>query len=610
VASSARRKTRTPAPAPPRRSLPSIGLADGIGLVIALTLLGYFAAFRDPINLPRMAILWVGAAALLPFVIRRWLRMPDRRSIAVPAIAAVALVAWGVISALVSGNPLGVSVYGWWGRSDGLLTLIGVATLLLASATLNRHEIQRLLLWLLAALGLLGLVGLGQWLGILDWGQVDWVDALLGNPNIAAGLCAVGAVMLGYAAADASAGRPVRIARGAVAALLVLVAVVNGSAQGPATVALGALAGAAFLGLALSGRARTFVLGGVVAAVALVAVLTVLAIAGTGPGAPLWLDANTQIRVAAWGAGVESMTALPILGTGPAGMERYFFEYVPADYVALVGPQVPVNALHNIALQFGATLGAPALALWAVIFVGAAVVLGIAAWRHRVSPTLAAALGGGLAAYVVQGMVSIDMVALMALGWLVAGLCLAAARVGAPTPMPESAQPGYAIASAMLGVLAILALLPQVRAIPPGGAELDAAAATAILRNPLTPCHIRVDIAGQAASQLDADVGPPAVYDAWRLDPRCLTMAHIAAQTAMAQEDLDTAAEASAQAVAQDPTFVTSWTLRARYHALSGDIGAALADLARAREEQQRYPDPAAYEAEIAELEQAIASLG
>ena len=210
-------------------------------------------------------------------------------------------------------------------------------------------------------------------------------------------------------------------------------------------------------------------------------------------------------------------------------------------------------------------------------------------------------------------MVSIDMVALMALGWLVAGLCLALVRAqgaappSAPTP---SATAGYAAASAAAMVAAALVLVPQVRAIPPGGAELTADSAVEVVRNPLTPCHIRVDIAAQVGTQLAPDVGPPAVYDAWRLDPRCLTMAHIAAQTAMAQSDLATADEASAAAIAQDPTFVTSWTLRARYHALAGDLEAARADLARAREVQTGYPDPTAYEAEIAELEQAIAGLG
>lgn len=608
MASSARTKARPRAET--TRTLPQFGLADALGVVAFLTLVGYLASFRDPINLPRMAILWVGAAALLPFVVRRWRRMPDHLSLAIPAAAAVFLFAWGLLSALLSGGPWGVSVYGWWGRSDGLLTLAGVVILLLAAATLDRRGVDRVLLWLLAGLGAVALIGLGQWLGVISWGQGVGVDATLGNPNIAAGLCAVGAVLLGYAALDARAATGLRIARGVVAGLLVVVAVVNGSAQGPATIAFGALLGLGFLGLGSHGTRRKVLLAVTGAGIVVAAITTALAIGGSGPLASVWTDPNTQIRVAAWGAGVDAMATHPVFGTGPGGMERYFFAYVPGDYVALVGPQVPVNALHNIALQFGATLGIPGLVLWLVVFVGAAVLLGLAAWRHRISAPMAAALGGALIAYLVQGMVSIDMVALMALGWLVAGLCLAGSRDPDITMAARPASPGDVITSVVLAMVAALVLLPQVQAIPPGGATLDATSATSILRNPLTPCHIRVDIAGQASSQLPADVGPPAVYDAWRLDPRCLTMAHIAAQTAMAQGDLALAGEASAQAIAQDPTFVTSWTLRARYHALNGEVDAALADLARAREEQALYPDPTAYEAEIAELEQAIAAMG
>lgn len=606
MASSARTRARSQADEGYR---PQIGFADGLGVVVFLVLIGYFAAFRDPINLPRMAILWVGAAALLPFVVGRWRSMPDRRAVAIPAVAAAGLLAWGALSALLAGGPWGVGVYGWWGRSDGLLTLAGVVILLWGASTLDRRGIERLLLWLLVGLAAIALIGLGQWLGVISWGQGVGVDATLGNPNIAAGLCAVGAVLLGYSALDAQAVTWLRIARGIVAGLLAVVAVVNGSVQGPATIAFGCLLGLGFLGLGSDGRRRKALLSASGAGIALAGILAVLAIGGSGPLASIWAEPNTQIRVAAWGAGVDAMAGHPVFGTGPGGMERYFFEYVPADYVALVGPQVPVNALHNIGLQFGATLGIPGLVLWLVIFIGAAVLLGVAAWRHRVDAPLAATLGGGLAAYLVQGMVSIDMVALMALGWLLAGLCLAGSRDPRVESPAHARTPGTSISSAVLAIAAILVLLPQVQAIPPGGATLDSTSATSILRNPLTPCHIRVDIAGQASTQLPADVGPPAVFDAWRLDPRCLTMAHIAAQTAMAQGDLALAGEASAQAIAQDPTFVTSWTLRARYHALSGEVDAALADLARARQEQGLYPDPAAYESEIAELEQAIAGM-
>lgn len=590
---------------------PSWGFADGLGLVGLLVLVAYFPAFRDPINLPRMAVLWLGALALAPFVVWRWRTLPGRRRIAVPATAAAGILAWALMSTLLSGNPWPVSVFGWWGRSDGLLTLFGVVTILLAAATLTRNEIRRLGLWLTAAFTALALVGWAQLFGA-NWGQQP-LDLLMGNPNISAGVSAVGVLILGGLVFDPQSALGIRIWRASVALSLAVVAYQTGSTQGPATIALGAIGALLLYGLASAGRIRLITVSAGAVLAGLTVAIGIGALLGIGPGAPIWSDINVEIRRAAWGGGVGIIAGHPVFGAGPAGVERYFFEYVPQSYVSLVGPQVPVNALHNLPLQFGATLGVAGLLMWLVVFVGALLLLGRVAARREVSPAMAAAVGGGLFGYIVQGMVSIDMVALMMLGWLVAGCAMALVRTSAPdggeAEAADSTPPGVAAISATLVVAGAFVVFPQVSAIPPGGETLDQQRAVAIITNPLTPCHIRLDIAAQASQALPPEVAGPAVEEAWRIDPRCLTMSHVAAQTALNSGDLELAGQATAEAIAIDPTFVTSWTLRARYDALTGNVEAAQRDLDRAREEAAFYPDPAAYEAEIAELERAISAL-
>ena len=165
-----------------------------------------------------------------------------------------------------------------------------------------------------------------------------------------------------------------------------------------------------------------------------------------------------------WASAINIMNALPIFGTGPDSFARYVAEYRPESYVELLGPVLRVSAAHNIALQFGATLGILGLLLWLVIMGSLVVLLLLRAARAQIAPVmLVVGVGGAWTAYIVQGMVSIDMLPLLALGWLVTGLLVASLRrapavvehapvkgkkSAGPTPTAATRAPSTAVVAA------------------------------------------------------------------------------------------------------------------------------------------------------------------
>ena len=132
-----------------RRAGP-LGLADAVGVVVALTALAVWPELPDGVNHPKMLVLTLGGLAILPFAVRRhvlaW-RAAPRKVPRTVLVAVLVLPVWAVVSAVVSDATWQDSVFGAWGRNVGLLTLFSVAALLLAAATFNRTDIERFISW-------------------------------------------------------------------------------------------------------------------------------------------------------------------------------------------------------------------------------------------------------------------------------------------------------------------------------------------------------------------------------------------------------------------------------------------------------------------------------
>lgn len=590
-----------------------VGFADALGVVAVVATLAYLPGGVDSWTLPKMLVLVGGGLGLAPWVFTRWRAQgkPDW-GIAVTCGAVVGLLLWGLISTVFSGAPLAVSMFGWWTRGSGWLSWLGAAVLLLGAATLSTRERQRTITWLLGGGLIAAIVGLAQLarLVILPGVPEGQVVSLMGNTNFSAAYFAMIAVLALGRAITRGAPRWQRISAAVLFVLLAFLATVTDAQQGEASLAAGIVGMGVIAALAYRGHGRTKALAGASVALIGIAALLVASFFAQGPLARLWSEVTFDIRQKYWRAAFDIMNGLPFFGTGPDGFSRYVAEYRSEPYIELLGPTMRVSAAHNIALHFGAVLGWPGLLLWITAFAGALVLLLRRVLRAPVSTIgLTAASFGALVTYVVQGMVSIDMVPLLTTGWIIAGLAIAAAREPVPKEHePQPAQPtgkrrkaraaatqptDDAVPAVVLGVGALLGLtgaalvFVQMNTANSSLNLNSPETAVAFITNPLSPCPLRISVTEQVIRQLPSDVSTPAVMEATRVDPRCPVMVIYQADIALQIPDTSIAGPATKDAVTFDPLFDYAWILRSRFLLAEGDVDGAQ----RAADEAARLTD-------------------
>jgi O-antigen ligase len=609
-----------------------LGLADGLGVVAALVALAWLPGTADPLTYIKLLVLIGGGLALAPAVFVRWKAL-GRASwlILVPASAAVLILVWGLISTVGSGAPIWNTLFGWWGRGDGWLAWLGAAVLLLGATTLTSREVARTVTWLLGGASIVALIGLLQVGGVnIPEGAGGQVSGTMGNTNFAAGYFAIiGVLALGRALTQAASWQ--RIWGGVLFVVLAFLAWQTDSVQGPVALAAGVAALIVAYGLLYRGAHRKWYLAGSGVVVVLGVLSVIGSIARVGPLAAIWQQQTFQIRQEYWQSAINIMNGLPVFGTGPDGFSRYVAEYRPESYVELLGPVLRVSAAHNVALQFGAVLGWVGLILWIILFVGTGVLLLVRIVRKPVASIgLTASVAGAFTAYFLQGMVSIDMLPLLATGWLIAGLALACVREPAPEAAPEPSEAPKtrkAKASAVSrtpqrydgpstpvwvpvtgGVLALgavilvgsqIGLTNQVQSISSQEQALG------FISNPMTPCVLRVQVTQQVIQQLPAEVSVPAALQATDLDRRCPPMINFASDVLVQQQRFEEADSYTADGVEFDPLFDLAWVLRARYYLGTGDIAAAEAAAEEAKRVQALSggSDPALVEALVNDIE-------
>lgn len=571
-------------------------LGHGLGAVLAAVILITWPTTTAL----RLVVLLVGAMTLLPWTVDR-LRRAQRgmRWTWAPLVLGLSLFAWSLISAIGSGAPWALSLYGWYGRDNGILMLLGVVILLATGASLRKGEVTSALWWVVGAASLAALVSIAQVLGVdiftnpLGYGGAN---SLLGNPNFAAGFFAITTLIAAGLTLGSGSSAKTRIAGSAATVLQVLGLVLATSQQGPVALVAGLLAGAILVGLSSSRRVLRLAaaaIGGL--AVLGAAALSALLLAGVGPLASILRTDTLAIRVEYWKASWATMMGLPAFGTGPDGLSRYIAQFRPESYVAMpgLGPSTRVDSAHNVALQLGATLGIVALILWIAFAVAVTGLLGWLAWgwarrQEGSRPWLLATVGAAWVAYLTQSLVSIDMVVLLALGWTLAGMAVALGRSGVPDPpgepptgskrkvvvAPRGPSTTLIAASAAMGVLgAVIALPGYFAERTPTISSLEEAQQA--LAGGMTPCPVRLSLLNSLAPQVDLPTYQDLARIAAGADPRCPPLTAIYADVALEAGDLPVADAQSVRAIELDPLDYQAWLLRARVLSAEGDAEGA-----------------------------------
>lgn len=575
------------------------GMGDAVGLVVAVTALTYAPMWVDPASFPKLLVLTVGGLVIAPFVLIRWLRADRPTSWAlVPCTAALALVAWVSLATLAADAPWSTRLFGWWLRADGLLAVIAAGALLLGAATLKRDEVQRAISWVVGGTGLVAVLAIPQVAGIdFMTAQGGTVPATFGQINFAGAFFAIAAV-LAMGNAFLVATRAWRVVNLVAAAAYTALAFLSASLQGPMALAAGLLMfGFAWL-LGHRGRRRLLVLTTSVFVVAAGLVVSVLGMLSIGPLGFIGREGNTQWRYAIWSAGLETIQAHPILGIGTGSFSRYISAYRPVETIALAGESMRPSAVHSIPLQFGIVGGWLALLLWLVVFVGALVLLLVALGRGPgTARWMGATVVGGLSAYLAQAVVSIDAPSIIAIGWLLAGLAIAVARI-ASEPPPTNAKKGAkaegfvparvliraTTVSVVLALIGGWAVMSQIQAVERVRNMQDDLSFYAALSDPMIPCPVRLEIANGSLKGKPLQDVLPVVVSAVAVDPRCPPIVNLQSQVALEAKDLDLANRSTELGIELDPRTPTAWMLRRDYLTLVGDAS-GIADAQRRIEE-------------------------
>lgn len=371
----------------------------------------FLRTVNDPINVPKLSLLIVCvavAAGIRAIELVQGAPAAGLRRLTIPAIAVIGplLLAW------LFSPYRAWSLFGEYGRFTGLVPYFVVVALaiLVADAFIGQ---TRMVAWAITAAGIVaGSYALLQRFGLdpFEWSFAggpapNVVSSTLGNPDFVGGFLAIAlpvAVALFFLEPER------RVLSGAAVAIVaggVLVSFSQGgwgAAAAGTTVTLSLLVAprwrpARLVGLGIAGLIAMAGVGAVVAGM--------IAESPSGPTATRRADW--------WQAGIDMTRASPIVGRGPSSFAVEHSRYRTLDDALEANYNIE-NDPHNVLLSFSTGAGLIG-AVGFLVFVWWGVKRGIGVADDDL---LSAGFFGAFAAYVVQGLVSIDTVALRTTGWV------------------------------------------------------------------------------------------------------------------------------------------------------------------------------------------------
>jgi O-antigen ligase len=318
------------------------------------TTLTIWTKLEDPINLPKMFVLVLFAAAVLGLALPAFLSVRKFSSLVQRFVLGIlALLALGLIVATVATDVKYTAMFGEFHRNNGFLSYLAMI-ILMASATLvfNFKSIDRYFTFLGIAGLILSLYGILQGLGRdpVGWNIVyNPFITTLGNPNFTSGFLGLAGIALLYLALDAKELKyQVFYAVGLLVDLYVLWR--SGSIQGVFGFAIGATV-IILVKLWLINK-RYGQIG--LAAAALAGTPVALAVLNIGPLASKLYQGTLRNRFDYWNAAIGMFKDHPIFGVGIDRFGEYYREYAVQNQV--VQGQITDNA-HSIYLQLLSTGG-------------------------------------------------------------------------------------------------------------------------------------------------------------------------------------------------------------------------------------------------------------
>jgi O-antigen ligase len=318
------------------------------------TTLAIWTKLEDPVNLPKMFVLVLFAAAVLGLALPAFL---SARKISSPVqllgLGLISLFLLGLLIATIATDVKYTAIFGEFHRNNGFLSYLAMI-ILMASAALvfNLKSVNRYFTFLGAAGLILSFYGLLQGLGVdpVGW-KIDYNPFIttLGNPNFTSGFLGLAGIAILYLALNAKDRKHQLIyAVGLLADLYILWR--SGSIQGVFGFAIGA---AVIILVKIWLINRKYGQASLLIA-AVLGTPVALAVLNIGPLASRLYQGTLRNRLDYWNAAIGMFKDHPIFGVGIDRFGEYYREYAVQNQV--VQGQITDNA-HSIYLQLLATGG-------------------------------------------------------------------------------------------------------------------------------------------------------------------------------------------------------------------------------------------------------------
>lgn len=409
------------------RKAPGIRRRILLGLVF-LTPLFFLRTAYDVFNVPKLWLLMVGVTIVAAIRCVELLQSNDRAGLDLLLVPATAVAGSLMIGTVAS--PYRVwALVGDHSRFTGLVPYLVVIAMGVLIADAFRGDPRPLAWALVGSAAVAGAYALIQVLGLdpIEWSATQQATVTIGNTNFSG---AFFAICLPVSVGLWLMEDRLKVQSSVVTALVFAGLVVARSELAWTAGAAGVLV---MSGVFLSERWRFARIVGLVAASAIALAGVVMVLLGLTNRAPAFVPDTIERRAEWWDASVAMAAESPFLGQGPNSFAIEHTQHRDLDDVVAVGFDVTDDP-HSVPLSFLIAAGVFGISGF-VLFVGWIV---LRVLRAEPRQRMGAAFAGAAIAYLVQSLLSVDVVTLRFAAWVsVGGMAAAFAPLPSAGPKPH-----------------------------------------------------------------------------------------------------------------------------------------------------------------------------
>jgi len=282
-------------------------------------------------------------------------------------------------------------------------------------------SIKRLSLYALITGTLLTIYGLMQISGVdfIEWNNpYNAIISTVGNPNFAAAIMAIMAIIIFAPALNSDFSKTIRASSLILTCIIIYTIYLSNARQGLLTFLIGS-----GIYIIVWSFIKSKKLGYIFATAGIItSIFSVLGMLQIGPLTNLLYKGSVTVRGYYWDAGIKMVQSNPIFGVGSDSYGNYFKEFRDMSYPLKYGFGITSSNAHNLPIQIFATLGIFAgityLLLLLYIFQ-----LGIKLIKSKQGNDrlLVASIFSAWLAYHAQSIISIDNIGISIWGWMLGG---------------------------------------------------------------------------------------------------------------------------------------------------------------------------------------------